>query len=415
MVTIRSHDTREHRANRAQWIALFGLLLCFVAFRQPALAQAGYEDDRVMLQGFYWDSPRHGHPEKFTALGSTAWYDIVKQQADRIRAARFDLIWLPPPSHASQYSAGYDPRELYRLDNSYGSFTQHRALLLALLQDGIEPVADIVINHRNGSTKWADFTDPTWDTRAICADDEAFSNPASEVVGTPVNMRGAAEEPTTEYAPQRQHTYAYGAFRDVDHTNPQVHHDIVRYLLQLKSMGYRGWRYDMVHGYHARWIRYYNRLTQPTFSVGEYDWGIQDEQRGWVWYTATATAASGDERLRTASSVFDFSTYFTLKDNKGAGHYGAWYGLGNGIGLIGDTTDGLAWKNRAVTFVETTTRATARTRTARPRTGMPLTASPTRGKSNKRTRRSSPTLACRASTGSISSIGAPTCRERSRP
>jgi alpha-amylase len=49
----------------------------------------------------------------------------------------------------------------------------------------------------------------------------------------------------------------------VDHTNPQVHHDIVRYLLQLKSMGYRGWRYDMVHGYHTRWIRYYNRMTQP--------------------------------------------------------------------------------------------------------------------------------------------------------
>jgi alpha-amylase len=48
--------------------------------------------------------------------------------------------------------------------------------------------------------------------------------------------------------------------------------------------------------------------------------------------------------------VFDFTSFFTLKDNKG--RYAAWYGFGNGIGMIGDTTDGLPWKNRAVTFTE---------------------------------------------------------------
>src|SRR5215210_2890019 len=40
----------------AQLLVLFAL--------QPARAQAGFEDDRVMLQGFYWESYRHGHPEK---------------------------------------------------------------------------------------------------------------------------------------------------------------------------------------------------------------------------------------------------------------------------------------------------------------------------------------------------------------
>jgi Alpha-amylase C-terminal beta-sheet domain. len=50
--------------------------------------------------------------------------------------------------------------------------------------------------------------------------------------------------------------------------------------------------------------------------------------------------------------VFDFSTFFTLKDNKGAGRYFAWYGTGNGIGIVGDTTDNLHWKNRGVTFLE---------------------------------------------------------------
>ncbi len=114
----------------------------------------------------------------------------------------------------------------------------------------------------------------------------------------------------------------------------------------LQSLGYRGWRYDMVHGYHARWIGTYNRTTHPTFSVGEYDWDKHAEQRGWVWYSATTA-----DDLRTASNVFDFTSQFTLKDNKG--NYVALYGpFGTGIGFIGDTTDGHLWRNRAVTFLE---------------------------------------------------------------
>ncbi|VTR94354.1 Alpha amylase catalytic region OS=Methylobacterium nodulans (strain ORS2060 / LMG 21967) GN=Mnod_0201 PE=4 SV=1 [Gemmata massiliana] len=35
----------------------------------PAIAQAGFDDDRVMLQGFYWESHRHGDPD-FPQFGS---------------------------------------------------------------------------------------------------------------------------------------------------------------------------------------------------------------------------------------------------------------------------------------------------------------------------------------------------------
>src|SRR5204862_110498 len=83
-------------------------------------------------------------------------------------------------------------KEYFNLANSYGTFPQHRAMLEALLQNGAEPVADIVINHRDGSTHWADFRNPDWGTWAITRDDEAFSNPDSEVFNTPVNQRGAA-------------------------------------------------------------------------------------------------------------------------------------------------------------------------------------------------------------------------------
>jgi alpha-amylase len=327
---------------------LLVVLSCFAASAltpQSVRGQSGFDDDRVMLQGFYWESYRHGHPEKFASFGNRGWYRIVQEQAGAIHAARFDLIWLPPPSFAGRYSAGYDPREYFNLANSYGSFDEHRSMLTTLLQNGIEPIADIVINHRGGSTGWADFRNPDWGTWAITRDDEAFSNPDSEVFDAPLDKRGAAEEQPLAYAQHGGTTYQYASFRDLDHTSERVRRDVIRYLLQLKSLGYRGWRYDMVHGFHARWIAVYNRASQPTFSVGEYDWDKYDAQRGWVWFTASTSG-----RLDTASNVFDFKTAFTLKDNKG--NQRALYGNGTGIGLVADNTDGHAWKNRAVTFLQ---------------------------------------------------------------
>jgi alpha-amylase len=80
----------------------FAFLLHLSAALLPssARAQAGLEDDRVMLQGFYWESYRHGHPQKFPGFGDKRWYRIITELAPAMREARFDLIWLPPPSFA---------------------------------------------------------------------------------------------------------------------------------------------------------------------------------------------------------------------------------------------------------------------------------------------------------------------------
>jgi alpha-amylase len=329
------------RSTWPRWL----LVVCFVAaVAGPAAAQSGFDDPRVMLQGFYWESYRHGDA-KFPQYGTKRWYVIVKENADALRDGRFDLVWLPPPCWCGERSAGYNPKQLWKFDNSYGSFDQHRAALEALLKAGVEPVADIVINHRDGETGWADFKNPDWRLDTICRSDEVFTSKDSPFKDTPEDKRGAEEEKPTEYTQHGGTCYQYGSFRDIDHTNKQVRRDIIKYLLSLKSLGYRGWRYDMVHGYHARRVANYNRRTEPTFSVGEYDWSAQGEMRGWSWWSATK---AGD--LRTSSNVFDFTTMFTLKGNKG--NYKALYGYGFGLGLMGDTTDGKDWKQRAVTFLE---------------------------------------------------------------
>jgi len=312
----------------------------------PPPTPAPLSDARVMLQGFYWESYRHGLQPGY---GQRRWYEIVREKVGAIAEGGFDLVWLPPPSWAGERSAGYNPKQYFNLSNSYGDALQQRALLVALLQAGVEPVADIVINHRDGTNGWADFRNPSWGVWSICRTDEAFQRPESGLAGTPVSQRGQCEEPETY---RTNGTYNYGDFRDLAHSDPRVRADLIRYLLQLRSIGYRGWRYDMVHGYGAKWIACYNAASQPSFSVGEYDWGAHAEQRGWIWATSRQPALRGADQLATASSVFDFTSFFSLKRAINAGQPANLRGFGRGIGLVADNTDGLPWQSRAVTFVE---------------------------------------------------------------
>jgi len=315
---------------------------------ETLITPSGLRYGRVLLQGFYWESYRHG---LVPGYGQRRWYTIVREQVPAIAAAGFDLVWLPPPSWAGERSAGYNPKHYFRLDNSYGTAQQHRALLVALLQAGIDPVADLVLNHRDGERGWADFSNPAWGPWAICASDEAFRQGEAHLAATPLQERGACEESVPYRAAG---TLNYPAFRDIAHNDPRVRRDILRYLLLLRSYGYRGWRYDMAHGYGGRWIACYNAATQPTFSVGETDWGAQGEQRGWIWASAGAPPAPGRAlaHLARASSAFDFGTYFQLRQAIPSRQPESLAGWGRGTGLVGDSTDGLPWRSRAVTFVE---------------------------------------------------------------
>jgi len=339
------------------------ILVTFISFFSIVLlfAQGGLNDNRVMLQGFYWESYRSGHTQQFpeitkgVANQSKCWYEIVKDKSNEICQGYFDLVWLPPPSAAG--GAGYGPSELFNLNNMYGDSVKHRAMLVELWKNGEEPLADIVINHRNGVGSWATFKNPDWGTTTICRYDEAFTNVSSEVFNLPIDQRGNEEEDVSAYDPSLGRAYAYPSFRDIDHTNAVVRKDIIRYLLLLKSYGYRGWRYDMVHGYHARHIADYNNMTHPTFSVGEYAWDNQPAWRGWIWNTSISGSVAGDEWIKTSSSVFDFTTHFLLEKYIGRGcnhnaNYQMLYAYGNGLGLMGDNTDQIAWKNKAVTFLE---------------------------------------------------------------
>ena len=121
-----AHSAMALQRTRACLLRVLVLLLT-LGLALPARAQAALPlaDGRVMLQGFYWESYRHG---LLPGYGPRRWYEIVRQQAEAIAEAGFDLIWLPPPSFAGKRSAGYNPKQYFNLSNSYGDALQQRAL-----------------------------------------------------------------------------------------------------------------------------------------------------------------------------------------------------------------------------------------------------------------------------------------------
>src|SRR5262249_36854035 len=156
-------------------------------------------------------------------------YTVIKENAPTIRSAGFTWVWFPPPSD-SPTNEGYLPRKWNLLTSHYGTDAQLKDAIKALGR--VQAMADVVVNHRVGvATGGVDFEEPRfpdWE-KAVTSDDDSGKG------------KGAAD--TGEKSK---------AARDLDHTNTGVRDAIKAYLTTLQTAGFKGWRYDMVKGYHGK-------------------------------------------------------------------------------------------------------------------------------------------------------------------
>ena len=312
----------------------------------------------VMLQGFTWNSAPRGtgwnkeNPSPYWGK----WYGIMKKNAASIKDT-FDYVWFNPPSVCDTNSSeGYAPTELNNLNSYYGTATELKEVIQAI--QPAKAIADIVVNHRAGSTCWGDFTNPDWGVvkgvkyPAICSDDEGFnasSGDKDHMVGKP---SGAADTGAS-----------YGAYRDLDHTNTVVQDGIIAWMNNvLKPAGFVGWRYDYVKGFGARYVGQYNAGSSAEFSVGEYwpsagynasspsVWG--NEIKNWISSTET-----GGQRSR----AFDFALKGAMNSVFGCtwreGSYpnytsGGSSGSGNYALLADESNLYISQPSDAVTFID---------------------------------------------------------------
>jgi alpha-amylase len=282
-------------------------------------------EDVILIQAFGWESSKQGGK----------YYETVQATIPDLEKAGITHCWLPPPSK-SVSKEGYLPGQLYDLNSSYGNYQSLVALNTALLNAGIRPVADIVINHRcadeqNENGVWNKFHDDIphpghridWDATAIASTDPDFQG------------RGHADSGAD-----------YGAAPDIDLENEQVRLGLRDWLVWLRDyLGFEGWRLDFAKGYSPEVAGWYikNSLRNPgkDFCVAEYwmdaAWNgsnLQYNQDGMRQGLCDYMDEVGGE----LSSTFDFTTKAILqeavkkveydrlrdKDNKPSGLLGWW-------------------------------------------------------------------------------------------
>lgn len=299
---------------------------------QKSTTTTSSDKSGVMLQGFNWESASRTDSSTWYQ-----WYNTMLGKASDIKDT-FEYVWFPPPSATANFGPeGYLPTQLNDLNSYYGTEAQLKATIEAIKP--AKAIADIVINHRCGTTDWGDFTNPSWNDNywSICSDDEGFSGSSLMMASS---NRGASD--TGE---------GYSAARDIDHTNYDVQNGIISWMNNvLKGAGFVGWRYDYVKGYSGYYVGKYNAATSAEFSVGEfwptagfnpsYSSAWKDELMNWI----NATSTGGYK-----TKAFDF----VLKGNlNNAFGWGSQTGLWN-MALLADSNNIFRQAPEyAVTFID---------------------------------------------------------------
>ncbi|KAJ8437428.1 hypothetical protein Cgig2_031949 [Carnegiea gigantea] len=108
------------------------------------------------------NNPKHDIPSKFVIhlkfhafnweSHKYDWWKNLEIRTPDIAKSGFTSAWLPPASQSFS-PEGYLPQNLYSLDSAYGSEKLLKSLLHKMKQHKVRAMADIVINHRVGTSK----------------------------------------------------------------------------------------------------------------------------------------------------------------------------------------------------------------------------------------------------------------------
>lgn len=279
----------------------------------------------VMLQGFSWDSYDYSQ------------WTVLEKQADDMKGF-IDLVWLPQSGKCIETTKvmGYKPYYYFNQNSSFGTEAELRSLIAKFKANGIDAIADVVVNHRN-TDGWYTFPAETYKgvtyqmlSTDICKNDDDGET-ATQAKKDGVSLSNNYDEGTD-----------FGGCRDIDHKSENVQKIIKAYLKFLKEdIGYTGFRYDMVKGFSGSHVADYNDATGVEYSVGEY-WDGNEKIESWI------------NRTNKKSAAFDFQFRYNVRDAVNGAANGKvttssdWSKLNSNDNLMHDAN----YRRYAVTFVE---------------------------------------------------------------
>lgn len=261
---------------------------------EPLNLENYYNGTGVMMQAFYWDvEPRH------------QWWEQLTEKVDDWADAGINRIWLPPASKGQSggYSMGYDPSDYFDLgeyeqhgtvETRFGSRTELDALISAAHSNGIEVIADIVLNHNSGGGL---EHNPYRGYETYTLFNEEFGN-ASGMFNR--NYENFYPNSTSPYDPGS----LFYEETNLDHNQEYVQNwlwaadfSVANYY--KNEVGFDGWRFDYVLGFEP-WVVKAWLDKVGGFSVAEYWDGDANKLINYV--------------EETGSGVFDFATFYKLEE-----------------------------------------------------------------------------------------------------
>lgn len=220
-------------------------------------------------------------------------------------------VWINPPSDAGS-AEGYLPRRLNNLTSCYGSQEDLVELCKAFNKKKIICVVDIVVNHRVGCHDWADFCEPAWSSKSVCASDEWPGE-------------GKGNKDTGE---------DFNGGRDLDHTQEEVQNGIIKWENEVLKPIFGGIRFDFVKGFYPKYFGLYANAFKGDFCVGEL-WSDLDLNNpnphrqklvDWVDGTGKVCGAFDFTTKGILNVALKDASYWRLrdKDGKPSGMIGWW-------------------------------------------------------------------------------------------
>ncbi|CAH9087024.1 unnamed protein product [Cuscuta europaea] len=271
----------------------------------------------IILQAFNWESHKYD------------WWRNLDRKVFDISKSGFTSAWLPPATHSFS-PEGYLPQNLYNLNSAYGSEHLLKALLYKMKQYKVRPMADIVINHRVGTTQGNggrynryDGIPLSWDERAVTCCSGGLGNRS-----TGDNFHGVP---------------------NIDHTQNFVRKDIVGWLRWLRyTVGFEDFRFDFAKGYAPKYVKEYIDGAKPIFSVGEY-WDTCNYRGTYLDYNQDShrqRIINWIDGAGQLSAAFDFTTKAILQEAVKGQFWRLRDSQGKPPGVMG------WWPSRAVTFID---------------------------------------------------------------
>lgn len=248
----------------------------------------------VMMQAFYWDiEPRF------------EWWDNLADKVDDWAVAGINRIWLPVASKGQSggYSMGYDVSDYFDFGNfhqhgttetRFGSKEELTNLINVAHNNGVEVIADIVINHNSGG---GEEYNPYRDAMTYTLFDETHGNASGMFNRSYENF----------YPNSTSNYYDNSLFypeTNLDHHQTYVQdwlwkneNSVAKYYKNV--MGFDGWRFDYVKGFQP-WV-----IKEWMNAVGGFAVAENWDGNG---------AVLADYVNETGISAFDFATFYKLEE-----------------------------------------------------------------------------------------------------